>query len=175
MIDIHNIDPKYHYDMITQAGATSTTVVHDHAFLTACASSSDQKYVLILLNMPVTSPTFTELFFHLWGGAQYRICADGGANQLYEIFQDPAQRRECHDYHPDFIKGDFDSIRHDVKAYYRDQENVNLQCDPSQDENDLQKCLQLVMSRQESEATNVVIVSKRLMNMEWLNLIFYDG
>lgn len=54
--------------------------------------------------------------------ASLRICADGGANRLYdycalwEADLSPSQARSM--YTPDIIKGDLDSLRPDVKNYY---------------------------------------------------------
>jgi thiamine pyrophosphokinase len=49
---------------------------------------SDAKYALIILNQPFTKP----LINRLWGATQWRCCADGGANRLYDTFQDDTER-----------------------------------------------------------------------------------
>lgn len=51
----------------------------------------------------------------LWLTSSLHICADGGANRLYDYFSDPDIR---HQYIPDFIVGDLDSLRVDVRSYY---------------------------------------------------------
>ena len=48
------------------------------------------------------------------------VCADGGANSLYEYFNDNNHHHhhenlQRSDYIPDYIVGDFDSISPDVK------------------------------------------------------------
>lgn len=47
---------------------------------------------LLILNQPIAH---FDAFARLWKHSGYRICADGGANRLYDMFQgDLAQRRE---------------------------------------------------------------------------------
>jgi hypothetical protein len=73
--------------------------------------------VLVLLNYHL--PRFTPI---LWDQASLHVCADGGANRLYDELplwfpdDDPADVRQRHK--PDVIKGDLDSIRPEVKEYY---------------------------------------------------------
>jgi hypothetical protein len=38
---------------------------------------------LLILNQPIAS---FDVFSRLWGHTNYRICADGGANRLYDMF-----------------------------------------------------------------------------------------
>ena len=76
-----------------------------------------------------------------WCPADVRYCADGGANRLYDAFSTREHDREqlvrqtsekclrdtnlhrllasAPSYLPDLIKGDLDSIRDDVRAYYQ--------------------------------------------------------
>lgn len=50
------------------------------------------------------------------------MCADGGANRLYDGLprllpgMEPGQARAA--FLPDSIRGDLDSVRHDVQAFY---------------------------------------------------------
>ena len=39
---------------------------------------------LLILNQPIAS---FDVFSRLWEHAGYRICADGGANRLYDLFE----------------------------------------------------------------------------------------
>ena len=40
---------------------------------------------LLILNQPITD---FATFSRLWRHTSYRICADGGANRLYDMFKD---------------------------------------------------------------------------------------
>ena len=56
-----------------------------------------QNIALIICN---GNPPPEKLLHQLWQDADYRVAADGGANQLY-----------CYNLIPDAVVGDFDSIR----------------------------------------------------------------
>lgn len=96
----------------------------------------DTKTALIILNSPMRNPP-SPLFDKLWGMANFRICADGGANRLFDA------THGISNYKPDLIRGDLDSLRKDVKDYYAEK-GVRIEKDPCQDTNDLDKCLQRV-------------------------------
>ena len=78
---------------------------------------------------PKPNPWFDKL----WEVSNERICADGGANRLYNYSKD---------YIPNRIRGDLDSLDPMVKKYYQEQ-NVLVEQDPCQDTNDLDKALQV--------------------------------
>lgn len=63
------------------------------------------KNILIVLNSPLNGVLVTKLY----KDCEYMICADGGANRLYDVNKD---------IKPDLIIGDLDSIRQDVKEHY---------------------------------------------------------
>lgn len=48
---------------------------------------------LLVLNQPIAQ---FSVFARLWNHTNYRICADGGANRLYDLFEDQtgAQRAD---------------------------------------------------------------------------------
>lgn len=50
----------------------------------------------------------------LWENSRLHVCADGGANRLYDYFEEGERSQHI----PDFITGDCDLLRDDVKAYY---------------------------------------------------------
>lgn len=50
----------------------------------------------------------------LWERSHLHVCADGGANRLYDYFDDDERRL----YVPDYIVGDLDSLRPEVRRYY---------------------------------------------------------
>lgn len=88
-------------------------------------------HALIILNQPLTST-----FYTLWSICQFRACADGGANRLYDQFESDEARLK---YLPDFIAGDFDSLRDEVREFYSGA-GVHLLHDPDQYSTDFMKC-----------------------------------
>lgn len=70
-----------------------------------------KKAPLIILNTPLQKLDLRSL----WDHSSVRICADGGANRLYEYFDTDTEREQ---YIPTFITGDCDSLRDNVKDYY---------------------------------------------------------
>ncbi|CAM9453068.1 unnamed protein product [Ectocarpus sp. 6 AP-2014] len=95
------------------------------------------------------------LLRHLWGRADLRVCADGGANRLHDSFgggggggggdvEDRHQDRAC--FVPDIIVGDLDSLRPEVARFYEGLgSEIKLRDD--QDHCDFEKCLVEVESR----------------------------
>lgn len=51
----------------------------------------------------------------IWKNTNLHVCADGGANHLFDYFDNERQRKN---HIPDYITGDFDSIRDEVMDYY---------------------------------------------------------
>ncbi|KAL3669144.1 hypothetical protein V7S43_005528 [Phytophthora oleae] len=92
--------------------------------------------------------TGPELFWNMWNAASLTVCADGGANRLYDRSVTlKVQDRVA----PKFIKGDLDSLRPDVRAFFTDKGTTVLH-DPDQNSNDLDKCLQLIYQEQEQQS-----------------------
>ncbi|OIV95368.1 hypothetical protein TanjilG_14522 [Lupinus angustifolius] len=97
-------------------------------------------YALIILNQRL--PSFAPL---LWDHAQLRVCADGGANRLFDemplLFphQDISYVRSR--YKPNLIKGDMDSIRKEVLDFYVEQGTKIIDESHDQDSTDLHKCV----------------------------------
>jgi thiamine pyrophosphokinase len=97
------------------------------------------KTALIVLNYPMQSPP-TSLFTKLWALSSGHICADGGANRLYQATKGLKDKNT--EYIPDLIRGDLDSLLPDVRQYYEEM-GVRIEFDPCQDTNDLDKALQV--------------------------------
>jgi len=104
---------------------------------------------LVLLNCE----TDGSFFFHLWHSAKLRICADGGANKLYQRLA--PQVRPL--YIPYAICGDFDSVLPEVASYYQSQ-GTHLVKVVDDNNTDLDKCLQyLIQLDKEASIRNVVL------------------
>ncbi|KAL5115127.1 thiamine pyrophosphokinase [Pleosporales sp. CAS-2024a] len=114
-------------------------------FLTENAGLSDSSSALpdlLILNQPIAH---LDVFVRLWKHTEYRTCADGGANRLFDLFDgDMAMQRE--QYLPNIIHGDLDSLRDDVRAYYASH-GVEVSQDHDQDSTDFGKTMQKISSR----------------------------
>lgn len=76
------------------------------------SSKASSKQALIVLNQKLPD---AHLFERIWAQCDVRVCADGGANRLFDYFSDDSQRQK---YIPNVVTGDFDSLRTEVKEYY---------------------------------------------------------
>ncbi|KAG0589818.1 hypothetical protein M758_1G047000 [Ceratodon purpureus] len=121
-------------------------------------SHTESLMVLVLLNYRL--PRFTPL---LWSQACLRVCADGGANRLYDelpkLFprDDPDVVRLRHK--PDVIKGDLDSIRADVRDYYSKMGTTIIDQSHDQDTTDLHKCMRFIKdSTPELDKTQIKVL-----------------
>lgn len=111
------------------------TCYHDSLFL---EDDPATKNVLVILNSPIRKPP-SLLFQRLWDSASFRVCADGGANRLHDA---------TNEYIPNAIRGDLDSLRQDVRDYYEER-GTSVEQDNDQNNNDLDKSLQLVHSKRD--------------------------
>ncbi|PWN38709.1 hypothetical protein IE81DRAFT_327215 [Ceraceosorus guamensis] len=96
-------------------------------------------YAIILLNAPIHAD-HRRTFERLWNGANYRVCADGGANRLHEAYRGGGESRETV-LDPHAILGDLDSLHAHVRDYFSSL-GVAVHHRPSQYATDLQKCIQ---------------------------------
>ncbi|KAF2196676.1 thiamine pyrophosphokinase [Delitschia confertaspora ATCC 74209] len=96
---------------------------------------------LLILNQPIAS---FDVFTRLWRHTRYRICADGGANRLYDMFNGELEALRT-EFLPDSIHGDLDSLRNDVRDYYASL-GVHVSKDPDQMSTDFGKAMQTISS-----------------------------
>ncbi|KLO13474.1 thiamine pyrophosphokinase Thi80 [Schizopora paradoxa] len=116
---------------------------------------------LIILNQPFT----LELFLRLWDATDWRCCADGGANRLFDLLQQTAKAHASServidgpcDFLPDLIKGDLDSIRPDVRDFYASK-GVPVVHDHDQNSTDLMKCVVEVQTREAQQSEQNIII-----------------
>uniref|UniRef100_A0A6N2MDE8 Thiamine pyrophosphokinase n=1 Tax=Salix viminalis TaxID=40686 RepID=A0A6N2MDE8_SALVM len=97
-------------------------------------------YALVVLNQPLLR--FTPL---LWNHAQVRVCADGGANRVFDemplLFPSDDALDVRQRYKPDIIKGDMDSVRTEVLDFYTNLGTKVADESHDQDTTDLHKCV----------------------------------
>ncbi|KAG2194566.1 hypothetical protein INT47_006525 [Mucor saturninus] len=88
--------------------------------------------------------------------ASFKFVADGGSNRLYDAFKHDQKILE--QYIPDEIRGDMDSIRPDVRAYY-ESKSVTITKVSEQDSTDFMKCVSLLHEKEASQGQIYDIVA----------------
>lgn len=94
--------------------------------------------------------------------AHFIICADGGANRLYDAFP---QSDKMSGFLPAVIAGDMDSIRPDVQQHFTNHGSEIIDQSQDQDTTDLQKCLSQLEARftKEKLASSTVVAAGKLL------------
>lgn len=113
------------------------------------------KVAVVLLNVEGGT---TYLLRKLWANCKIRMCADGAANRLFDDHNfgngqiEPSLRLV-----PDYIHGDLDSLRPDVRQHY-EALGSTVSLDSNQDNHDMDKCLHLLDSIELEEQTTYSVV-----------------
>ncbi|KAL3517452.1 hypothetical protein ACH5RR_020041 [Cinchona calisaya] len=139
-------------------------MIHSSDFLLPSLPSSPAdngpalKYALIILNQRL--PRLTPL---LWQHAQLRVCADGGANRLFDELPQLFPHEDDvlavrNKYKPDVIKGDMDSVREDVVDFYKNLGTKILDESHDQDTTDLHKCVVYIRDLPHLQNSNLCIL-----------------
>jgi thiamine pyrophosphokinase len=135
-------------DPSASASASATATAPTASTSDEMSQQSDDS--LLLLNYHL--PSFTR---NLWARSRRRVCADGGANRLYDELpamhpdEDAMEIRNAH--LPDLIVGDLDSIRDDVRAFYVDRGCACVDLSHDQDSTDLHKAIAAMTREDEAE------------------------
>ncbi|KAF1850444.1 thiamine pyrophosphokinase [Cucurbitaria berberidis CBS 394.84] len=108
---------------------------------------------LLILNQPIAH---FAAFSRLWKHSKYRICADGGANRLFDMFQGDLAKQRAQ-FLPNSVHGDLDSLRDDVREYYT-AHGVEVSQDHDQESTDFGKCMQKISSRVSSTDLQDVLI-----------------
>lgn len=115
-----------------------------HTHIQPFEAHSKQRSALIFLNQAIRGIDLENL----WESTELHVCADGGANQLYEYFESDEVRK---DYIPQFIVGDFDSLTTKVREYYSNHGSIVIE-QTSQYSTDFMKALNVVQLYFHSES-----------------------
>ncbi|KAG9142795.1 hypothetical protein Leryth_005546 [Lithospermum erythrorhizon] len=134
---------------------------HSSAYLLPSTPTEDGPaltYALIILNQRL--PKFTPL---LWSHARVRVCADGGANRLFDDMPLFFPLEDAHSvrlrFKPDVVKGDLDSIRADVQEFYSNLGTKIEDASHDQDTTDLHKCVDYIVHMPNLEQSNLRILA----------------
>jgi thiamine pyrophosphokinase len=129
---------------------------------------------LVILNRPLAN---VEALATIWENTVYRVCADGGANRLYDVlsseidsksstfvsagnFNCPLPAASLNEIQlPDMIVGDLDSLRDDVKAFYLGSGHTGILEDGDKYSTDFGKSIKLLASQTaEKDTGNDVLI-----------------
>ncbi|KAL0485897.1 thiamine pyrophosphokinase [Acrasis kona] len=126
---------KY-FPYLTCRRYSTKSIQHYNDFYSRTDDSSN--FNLIILNTPITDHL---QFKRVFDGANYIVCADGGANRLYQL---------SNKLIPNAVCGDLDSIQENIMDYYK-QNGSEIVKYHDQDSNDLEKSINFVSSKGENK------------------------
>jgi thiamine pyrophosphokinase len=109
----------------------------------------------IILNVPPIPP---EILMNIFLRFRLRICADGGANILYESMPLLEGGLEGSIFLPDVLIGDFDSIRSDVRSAYASA-GVKIIQILDQSNTDLDKALHYIESETTDDTNHFIVIA----------------
>ena len=164
----HHLNSESHISCtsVTMEQATNNeddmTTIHRRycsPFFLMNENSNKQSSALIILNTPFQTAIqrqtrsnnnncLPDVLRVLWESTTYHVCADGGANRLYDATTistliSSSNENSIDKFIPDMITGDLDSIRPDVRAYY-EEKGVPIVRVEDQNYHDLDKSLMAV-------------------------------
>lgn len=116
----------------------------------------------IILNVP---PIPAEILMNIFLRFRLRICADGGANVLFESMPLLEGGMEGSIFLPDVLIGDFDSIRDDVKAAYA-AAGVKIVQVLDQSNTDLDKALLYAQSHLTETSNHFIVITGSIGSYE---------
>lgn len=121
-------------DYRIQTPSNDHSLIEPFAIFTQNASIS--RTALVVLNTTISNINVEKL----WKSTELHICADGGANRLFNYFQLEEDRSK---HIPHFITGDCDSLEDSVETYYKAKGTIVIR-QTTQYATDFMKSMQLV-------------------------------
>ncbi|KAI4105197.1 MAG: hypothetical protein LQ339_003528 [Xanthoria mediterranea] len=113
-------------------------------------SGSSSQYAAVVVNQPIEDQ---QLLLDILAGATLTVFADGAANYVKDLkLTEPEEQNTI----PDFICGDLDSIRPEVRAHYEEKGTKVIQ-DLDQYSSDLTKSLRCIEKNIQSPMHAVII------------------
>ena len=152
---------------VTQQQQQRRPRIHDNNDDNVDDNNDNEMVALVILNTPI--PMRSAIFPYLWETTSFRVCADGGANRLYEYSHSTNNSHDNNNddkddennnnnnkdrhclYIPDLIIGDLDSIQSHVRTYYETIHGVPVICHDDQNYNDLDKSLQAIVRHEQQQ------------------------
>jgi thiamine pyrophosphokinase len=119
------------------------------------------RHLLLLNSQPPACAK--EIWTHARNNDRYkRICADGAADRLYNMFCDKAisfaSWAKGFEYHPTLVIGDLDSITPAVRAFYEKNPRCEVHQIDDQNSTDFTKALRYLRDFENQSATPVPVV-----------------